>query len=126
MKRLLLPILILLGIVAFSLWNSTTLERSAQRWCSQLEGASALAAGEKWDGAAAALEGSYRDWERHQMYLHIVASHDAVDSAEAMYRRAMAFGATRELSEFLAETADLSAHLTMLAQSEGLRLSNIL
>lgn len=53
------------------------------------------------------LTDSYTDWSGKQTYLHIVTEHDAVDDAEAMYRRAMAFAATRELTEFRAELADL-------------------
>ena len=126
MKQLLPPILIFLGIFTFSLWNSAAMNRSVENWCGQLDQAAALAGAEKWDGAAEALEGSYQDWLRHQTYLRIVSSHGAVDSAEAMYCRAMAFAKTRELSEFQAETADLSAHLKELSQMEGLRLHNIL
>lgn len=125
MKQLLPPVLILLVMVSFSLWNSAAMAHSVENWCSQLDQAASLAGEEKWDGAAKALEESYRDWLRHQTYLRIVSAHDAVDSAEAMYCRAMAFAKTHELSEFQAETADLSAHLKLLAQMEDLHLHNI-
>lgn len=125
MKQLLPPVLILLVMVSFSLWNSAAMAHSAENWCSQLDQAASLASEEKWDGAAKALEESHQDWLRHQTYLRIVSAHDAVDSAEAMYCRAMAFAKTQELSEFQAETADLSAHLKLLAQMEDLHLHNI-
>ena len=125
MKHLLPPILLLLGIFSFSLWNSSEMNRSAENWRGQLEQASALAGAEQWNGAVQILEESHRDWLRHQTYLRIVSDHDAADSAEIMYARAMAFAKTQELSEFQAETANLSAHFKLLTQMETLHLHNI-
>ena len=58
--------------------------------------------------------------------LHIVARHDTVDDAEAMYRRALAFAATRELTEFRAEISDLRDQLRLLAETERLDIKNVL
>ena len=55
-----------------------------------------------------------------------LASHDAVNSAEAMYLRAMAFAKSEEDSEFRAELADLRAQLRLLAEMEKFSLSNVL
>ena len=126
MKQLLPPVLILLVMVSFSLWNSAAMAHSVENWCSQLDQAASLAGEEKWDGAAKALEESYRDWLRHQTYLRIVSAHDAVDSAEAMYCRAMAFAKTQEPSEFSAELAGLISQLHLLAEMEQLSVRNIL
>ena len=49
-----------------------------------------------------------------------------MDDAEAMYRRAMAFADTRELSEFRAELSDLRDQLRLLAEMERLNLKNVL
>ena len=72
------------------------------------------------------LAGSYDDWSESQTYLHIVARHDTVDDAEAMYRRALAFAATRELTEFRAEISDLRDQLRLLAETERLDIKNVL
>ena len=52
--------------------------------------------------------------------------HDAVDDAEAMYRRAIAFGETEELSEFHAELSDLRDQLRLIAEMEALNIRNVL
>ena len=96
------------------------------RWRAQLAQAEALAQAEDFSGAAALLADSYRDWSRHQTYLHIVTEHDAVDDAEAMYRRAMAFAEEQESSEFRAELADLQDQLRLLAEMERFSLKNVL
>ena len=72
------------------------------------------------------LAGSYDDWSESQTYLHIVARHDTVDDAEAMYRRAIAFGETEELSEFHAELSDLRDQLRLIAEMEALNIRNVL
>ena len=79
---------ILAAILVFSLWNSSYMTASTDRWREQLQQADAQAQSEAWTEAVDTLAGSYDDWSESQTYLHIVARHDTVDDAEAMYRRA--------------------------------------
>ena len=127
MKRDMLPPLAVLAVIlAFALWNSAAITGYTQRWRDQLQQAEELAASESWQAAADALSESYEDWSGSQVYLHIVSEHDAVDDAEAMYRRAMAFVLEQEPSEFRAELADLQDQLRLLAEMERFSLKNIL
>lgn len=129
MKKLVpyLPsIAVLSAILAFSLWNDAHMSSETSRWCAQLDQADALVQEERWEEAQAKLTESYEDWSSRQTYLHIVSQHGAVDDAEAMYRRAMAFADTRELSEFRAELSDLRDQLRLLAEMERLSLKNVL
>ena len=126
MKSFLAPILILCGILAFSAWNCQFMTDHTERWSAQLETAAALASEGDWDAAGDALQQSYDDWSGHQTYLHIVEKHDAVDDAEAMYRRAFAFAGEQEPSEFQAEVADLRDQLRLLVEMERFSLKNIL
>ena len=126
MKKLLPPLLVLGALLAFALWNSAAMEARTARWQDQLRQADALAQSGDWAAAEAALAESYADWSGSQTYLHIVTEHDAVDDAEAMYRRSMAFAAAREDSEFRAELADLTDQLRLLAEMETGSIRNIL
>lgn len=129
MKKLVpyLPsIAVLSAILAFSLWNDDHMSSETSRWRAQLDQADALVQEERWEEAQAKLTESYEDWSSRQTYLHIVSQHGAVDDAEAMYRRAMAFADTRELSEFRAELSDLRDQLRLLAEMERLSLKNVL
>jgi len=85
-----------------------------------------LALSGEWAEALDALWESYDDWSHSQTYLHIVSHHDAVDDAEAMYRRTIAFGETEELSEFHAELSDLRDQLRLIAEMEALNIRNVL
>ena len=127
MKRDMLPPLAVLAVIlAFALWNSAAITERTQRWRNQLQQAEALAATENWQAAGNTLADSYKDWSGSQVYLHIVSEHDAVDDAEAMYRRAMAFALEQESSEFRAELADLQDQLRLLAEMERFSLKNVL
>ena len=52
--------------------------------------------------------------------------HRAVDDAEAMYRRAMAFAETQEIAEFRAELSDLMDQLRLISEMEALNIRNVL
>ena len=123
MKRdMLPPLAVLVVILAFALWNSAAITNHTQRWRDQLQQVEELAAAENWRSAADALAESYKDWSGS----HIVSEHGAVDDAEAMYRRAMAFAEEQESSEFRAELADLQDQLRLLAEMERFSLKNVL
>ena len=125
-KDMLPPVGVLAVILAFALWNSAAITGHTQRWRDQLQQAEALALDENWQAAGDALAKSYEDWSERQVFLHIVSEHEAVDDAEAMYRRAMAFAAEQESSEFRAELADLQDQLRLLAEMERFSLKNVL
>ena len=126
MKGCVTPLVILAAVLGFALWNGASMSADTARWQEQLQQADALAQSEDWSAATSALAESYEDWSKSQTYLHIVARHDTVDDAEAMYRRALAFAATRELTEFRAEVADLRDQLRLLAEMERLDIKNVL
>ena len=126
MRSCLTPIAILAAILAFALWNGSHMADSTDRWRDQLQQVDALAQAEAWTEALDALAESYEDWSERQIYLHIVAKHDSVDDAEAMYRRAAAFAESQEPNEFQAEIADLSDQLGLLAEMEQFSVQNVL
>ena len=126
MRAYVLPAAILAAILSFALWNGARMTGCTARWRDQLQQVDALAQAEAWTEALDALAESYEDWSERQTYLHIVAKHDSVDDAEAMYRRAMAFAATRELTEFRAELSDLRDQLRLLTEMERLDIENVL
>ena len=100
--------------------------RSTARWQAQLEEAERLALAGDWEGTAAAIQEGYDEWSKRQTYLHIVTNHDAVDAAEAMYHRALAFARSEEDSELRAELADLRDQLRLLAEMEEFSVKNVL
>ena len=120
------PLLLLTATLLLSLWNSSYMARETERWQSQVSRAGDLALAQQWPEAMEALEESYNDWQGRQTYLHIVLRHDTLDGAEAMYRRAAAFAATRESAEFQAEIENLRHQLALIAEMERLHINNVL
>lgn len=125
-KAYLFPVAILGIILSFSLWNSAAVSGETTRWQAQILSAQNLAQAENWSAAADALKRSYADWSGRQVWLHIVAEHDVLDNAEAMYHRAMAFAAEEDSAEFRSELSDLTAQLRLLAETELFSIKNIL
>ena len=127
MKRMLLPpVLVLAALLAVSLWNIRRTDAETDRWRAQLQAADRLALSGEWAETLDALWESYDDWSHSQTYLHIVSHHDVVDDAEAMYRRAIAFAETEEITEFHAELSDLRDQLRLIAEMEALNIRNVL
>ena len=126
MRAYVKPLSVLAAILAFALWNGAAMTRHTDRWRDQVEQADALAQAGEWSRAVEVLADSYTDWSGKQTYLHIVTEHDAINDAEAMYRRALAFAATRESTEFRAELADLRDQLRLLAEMERFSVKNVL
>lgn len=124
-KGFFVPLAVLAVILAFCLWNGSAMSSRTARWQEQLVPAEQRAEAGDWKGAVRALEAGYEDWSRHQGWLHCVTGHDAVDDAEAMYHRALAFARSEEDSEFRAEMADLRAQLRLLAEMEEFSLRNV-
>lgn len=125
-KDYLVPITILAVIFGFALWNGITIQKNTARWSSQLQQAVQMISTENWDSINCTLQNSYNDWQNRQTYLHIVLEHDAINDADAMYRRALAFTKAQEPKELRAELANLQDQLTLLTEMEQLSLKNIL
>ena len=120
------PLGLLAALLILVFQNGAFIRVETDRWQTQLQQAADLAKNENWSGAAATLTESHQDWSSRQFYLHIVMEHDAIDDADAMYQRAIAFAKERESSEFQAELSDLSDQLRLLAEMEQFSLKNIL
>jgi len=126
LKAFLPPCALLLAILLASIVNCRAMITCTERWSQQLEASDEAAAKDNWDRAEELLQKSYQDWSSYQSYLHIVARHEAVDGAEAMYRRAYAFAEEQEESEFRAELADLRHQVHLLAEMERFSIKNVL
>ena len=129
MKRclgLLPPLLILAVLLLFCLWTGRRVGTDTERWRAPLIQSSEAALLGDWDAAGDLLAASYDDWRSRQFFLHVTVQHEVVEDAEAMYRRAIAFGETEELSEFHAELSDLRDQLRLIAEMEALNIRNVL
>lgn len=126
MKAWLTPLLLLAAILAGAALNCRAMEERTARWQSQLASVEQLAQSERWPAAESALAVSYADWTASQTYLHIVAEHDAVNTADALYHRCAAFLDARDREELTADLAELAHQLGLLAEMERFSIGNTL
>ena len=116
---------VILLILSLSLWNSSAVSKETAQLQQQLQTVDAYAQQESWPDAYSLLKDCYSSWTQHQTWLHMVAEHDLLNAAEAMYQRAMAFALAEEPSEFHAELADLQTQIRLLAEAERFSVENI-
>ena len=126
MKRIAAPCLILLMLFILTLTNSQYMAAQTTQWSSQLKQVDEFVQHEQWEAALETLQLSYASWSDHQTYLHVVAQHAAVDEAETLYRRCIAFCQSKEPAEIRAELAQLRNQLRLLSELERLLLKNVL
>lgn len=126
MKSILPPVLILAALLAATLWGGSAVSRAIDGCIQPVEEAYDLAAGEDWPAAVEALSRSYSRWQRCRNWLAAAEPHSGLIEAEGMFRRAFAYAAAEERSEFLAEAAGLSSRLRLLARTELMLPENIL
>ena len=125
MKHWLPPTMILISLLTFCLWDAYYMRQNLSLLCSQLQQADQLAEAGNWNEALQILEHSHQTWQDRQIYVHSVSPRDAVDDAEAMYCRAIAFAKTKEITEFRAELSDLQDQMRVLTDLESFSYRSI-
>ena len=125
MKAMRIPIFVQAALLAFSVWNAVHLTRRCALWQQELAAADSAAIAGDTGEAAAALARLRALWQADQVYLHIVVSHEDINSAETLLCRAAVLCAIggEELRPALAE---LGASLRMVAETQQISVKNIL
>lgn len=125
MRAMRIPIFVLAALLAFSVWNAVHLTRRCALWQQELAAADSAAIAGDTGEAAAALARLRALWQADQVYLHIVVSHEDINSAETLLCRAAVLCAIggEELRPALAE---LGASLRMVAETQQISVKNTL
>lgn len=115
------PMLILLAVLAFCMWNTRTVVRRTDRWTAQLDAAEAFLRAGDADAARAVLEESRADFAAARNLLHMTTRHDTTDEAHRLYARCAALRS----EELRTELSDLRLALADLSERERCTLGNI-
>ena len=125
MKAMRIPVFVLALLLALSVCNAVYLTRRCALWEQQLaEVDRAAAAGQAAD-AAAALDRLDALWQADQVYLHIAVSHEDINNAETLLRRAVVLCAAAD-DDLRPTLAELRAALRMVAETQQISVKNIL
>ena len=126
MKYFWIPAAVLAALLAASLWNARQIEAAVEPWRETVGEAVISAERDDWDKALNAMRAARDDWYAHHAYFHIVIAHDELDKVDALFAEAESFAIERDMSEFRAETAELSEQLSILVETQKLTIRNVL
>ncbi len=125
MKALRIPILLLSVLFLLSLLNSLFIDRKCQVWTEEVCAVDTLASQEDWVEAEKKLSALYQDWQDAQLYLHITAHCDSLDTVEEQFRCCAVLLSQRDLSQLRPALTSLTAQLQFLADTEQIHPRNI-
>ena len=125
MKYFWIPAAILSLLLGLSLLIAASVNAAVEPWRAALEEA-AGAAGEDWERAERIVGTARGEWEARHAQLHVVTTHDALDTADALFAAAESAAAVRDESAFRAALAQLDAQLRVVAERQQPTLRNIL
>ena len=123
MRATRLSLMVLLGVLAFVLWNAAWVTDRCGEWTAALDEAeAALAQGGSGQQQLDALNAL---WQEPQGYLHIVISHEELDEAEALLAQAEAMAAQGDSQSLYPVLAELRGQFRLIAETQRVSAKNI-
>ena len=126
MKAIIISAAVLVLVLLLGLGNSACISAWCEAWERQLGGVEDAAAEGQWKAAQIQLEALHRSWDRTEPYLHIVTHHEDVEQALLLLEQCRLFAALQDSDALLSAGEQLRCQYRHLAQTEELRLKNIL
>lgn len=126
MKFFWIPAAVLAALLSASLWNAAAVSGAVSPWSDTLAEAVEASGRDDWDSAARLVRQTRESWESRHPWFHIVAPHDVLDQADALFAAAESFAAEQDGAEFRAATAELLVRFRVLAELEKLTVRNVL
>lgn len=126
MKVLRIPCFVLLFLLAASLINSVCLSRRCDGWLAALDSVDAAAQQESWDGVRQQLDTLYQEWDGVQTWLHVIITHEELDTAQSLFDTTLVLGEEEDSVEFRAHLAELRSQLQLLTEMERISIKNVL
>lgn len=126
MKRVVIPLAIMVLILGGSLYNSFYVKDFTREIIVQLNQAQELVADEDWDKATTVTEKAYQDWQDKESYLYIFMRHNTIDDVLRTFRDVQQYLHLEELDQYAAANCDLVTQLELLAEMEQPSVGNVL
>ena len=126
MKELAAAAVLLVVLLAVSLWVGSGVQRATREWVVELEKLTEMAEDGSWSEMEARLFALYRDWARRGGSFHLVMEHRDLDEVEELFAGAVAACAECDGVEFRMHIERLRTRLMFLAETQQMSLKNIL
>lgn len=123
MKAVRIPLLVLLAVLCFVLWNALWVTDRCAEWTASLDAVTAALDG--GSSGSAALDALTAQWQDVQGYMHIVVSHAELDEAESLLAQAKALSAQGSREELYPVLAQLRHQFRLIAETQQLSPKNI-
>lgn len=123
MRATRLSLMVLLAVLAFTLWNAAWVTDRCGEWTAALD--EAEAALEQGGTGSAQLDALNALWQEPQGYLHIVISHEELDEAEALLAQAEAMAAQGDSQSLYPVLAELRGQFRLIAETQRVSAKNI-
>lgn len=126
MRHVILSVLILALVLTFCIVSSSTVSRACNDTLHLLRAAQHEAAAGQMHAALTLLRGAEQQWRQHEHFFGVVLRHDEIDDVVKNFSAARQYALTRDLDEFLAVCASLSATVEHIRDMTRASYHNIL
>lgn len=123
MRAVRIPLVVLLVVLGFVLWNAAWVNDRCGEWTEALD--AVTAALDSGGDSGSALESLERQWQEVQGYLHLVISHTELDEAEALLAQAKALSAQGSADGLYPVLAELRCQFQLIAETQRVSPKNI-
>ena len=126
MKRLIIPVCILLALLGMSVYTSRALSNLTESCVAQLRLAQEMAQQDQWEQARAMTHDTFQNWESHGFALHALFRHAETDEILLSFRCVDQYLDLEEMDQYAAANITLITQLELLAEMEQATPENVL
>ena len=126
MKPLLISFLILASLFIAGSMNYRTITHLSDSINAQLTLSAEAAQEEQWEEADAALQRANEIWKEHDAYLHIMVTHEELDTAEEILFEVRQYAQRRDCENYCSSAQRLCMQMDHLKDTQRISLQNIL
>ncbi len=126
MKRLYVPLGILVLILVGTLYNAHFLKQVTNDLSDLLNRAEARATALDWSAARKLTTQAETLWNDHSLYFHIVLRHSDTDDVEVQFQEVQGFLQAEDQEDYSAANSRLIALIALLYEGEQFILENVL
>ena len=126
MRRLCISILLLLLVLAGTMWSTHHLAGISKEVTSLLTQAEHLGEGGSWEEALSLTCRAEVLWKEHEFFFHVILRHSDTDNVTHSFQEVKEFLHCREGGEYSAANAILIGRIELLVEQERCTLKNLL
>lgn len=125
MKRVWIAAFLLTVIISAGIWNYFSIGATMDELKQELSTAAQTAQEDDLSRAAGHTRNAQSIFLQKRSYLSLVLSHQSLDMVTVSFDRTLRAAENGDFAEFMTESAELNARISLLPESENLSFSNL-